>query len=181
MASRVLNAGTGRASTWGSPDTVAGFAVVISTRPAGPDGHRPSRSAASRRSSSTTSHGRLVLPSQSTNRAATVSASPVSPAPIAADACPKPDSTDARLVATTQVSTSTPGERHSDSAKYRASWVLPLDARQSNAVAGACSGTSATAAPGTSADSRPGTLSGLTEKSSASGGTEPDQTGHVAA
>jgi hypothetical protein len=57
------------------------------------------------------------LPSQSTNRAATASASPASPAPIAADACTKPDSTDARLVATTQVSTSTPGERHSDSAK----------------------------------------------------------------
>jgi len=35
--------------------------------------------------------------------------------------------------------------------------------------------------PGTSADSRPGTESGLTAKSSASGGTEPDQTGHVAA
>ena len=117
MASRVLNAGTGRVSARHSPGIAAGFAVVISTRPAGPDGHRPARSAASRRSSSTTSHGRLVLLSQSAYRAATDSASPASPAPIAAAACTKPDSTDARLVATTQVSTSTPGERHSDSAK----------------------------------------------------------------
>ena len=121
MASRVLKAGTGRASARCSADMAAGLAVVISSLPVGPAGQSPRRSAASRRSSSTTSHGRLVLPSQSTNRAATDSASPASLAPIAAAACTKPDSTDARLLATTQVSTSTPGERHSDSAKYRAS------------------------------------------------------------
>ena len=50
------------------------------------------------------------------NRAATDSASPTSPAPIAVAANTNPDSTDARLLATTQVSTSTPGDRHSDSA-----------------------------------------------------------------
>ena len=121
MASRVLKAGTGRANARCPADMAAGLAVVISSLPVGPAGQSPRRSAASRRSSSTTSHGRLVLPSQSTNRAATDSASPASLAPIAAAACTKPESTDARLLATTQVSTSTPGERHSDSAKYRAS------------------------------------------------------------
>ena len=100
---------------------VAGLAVVISTRPVGPVGQSPRRSAASHRSSSTTSHGRLVWPSQSTNLAATDSASPASLAPIAAAACTRPVSTDARLLATTQVSRSTPADRHSDSAKYRAS------------------------------------------------------------
>ena len=152
---------------------------MISSLPVGPAGQSPRRSAASRRSSSTTSHGRLVLPSQSTNRAATDSASPASLAPIAAAACTKPDSTDARLLATTQVSTSTPGERHSDSAKYRASWVLPVDPRQSRAAEGTWSGTSATVAPGISVVSRSGTVSGLTVKPSASGGTGPDQIGHV--
>ena len=95
--------------------------------------------------------------SQPTNRAATDSASPATLAPTAVAACTKPDSSDARLLATTQASTSTPGERHSDSATWRASWVLPLDARQSRADAGAWSDTSTTAAPGTSAVSRSGT------------------------
>ena len=94
----------------------AGLAVVISSLPVGPDGQSPRRSAASRRSSSTTSHGRVVWLSQSMNQAATDSASPTSPTPIAVAAYTNPDSTDARLLATTQVSTSTPGDRHSDSA-----------------------------------------------------------------
>ena len=113
----MLKAGTGSVSARRSADRTPGLAVVISSLPAGPDGQSPRRSAASRRSSRTTSHGRAVWLSQSVNRAATDSASPASPAPIAVAADPKPDSTDARLLATTQVSTSTPGERQSDSAK----------------------------------------------------------------
>ena len=113
----MLKAGTGSASTPCSDDTAAGLAAVTSSLPAGPDGQRPARSAASRRSSSTTSHGRAVLLSQSMNRAATDSASPASLPPVAAAACTKPDSTDARLLATTQASTSSPGDCHSDSAK----------------------------------------------------------------
>ena len=113
----MLKAGTGSASAPCSAEMTAGLTAVISSLPAGPDGHSPRRSAASRRSSSTTSQVRVVLLSHSVNRAATDSASPASLAPIAVAACTKPDSTDARLLATTQVSRSTPGERHSDSAK----------------------------------------------------------------
>ncbi|HET9969471.1 MAG TPA: hypothetical protein VFQ68_14645 [Streptosporangiaceae bacterium] len=75
MASRILNAGTASAVAR-DPLTVAGSAVVISSLPDDPAGHSPSRSAASRRSSSTTSHGRLVPLSHAANRAATDSASP---------------------------------------------------------------------------------------------------------
>ena len=49
----------------------AASAEVTSTRQAGPVGQRPSRSAGSVRSSSTTSQERLVSPSQPTNWAAT--------------------------------------------------------------------------------------------------------------
>src|SRR5260370_1066782 len=183
MASRVLKAGTGRANARRSADRAAGLKVVISRLPVGPTGQSPGGPAARGGSSTTRGQGGLVWRSQSTNRAAADSASPTSPAPIAATACTKPDSTDARLLATTQVSTSTPGERHSDSAKYRASWVFPPGPRQFGAerAAGppgaACSHTSATVAPGISVVSRPATVSGLTVKPSASGGTGPDQTG----
>ncbi len=50
--------------------------VTVSSLPAAPAGHSPSRSAALHRSSSTTSHGPAVPSSQAANRAATDSASP---------------------------------------------------------------------------------------------------------
>ena len=69
MASRRLNGPTG--TTRMPLGMAAASAEVTSTRPAGPAGHRPSRSAGSARSSSTTSHERLVSPSQLRNWAAT--------------------------------------------------------------------------------------------------------------
>ena len=51
--------------------TAAASVQVTRTRPAGPAGQRPSKSAGSARSSSTTSHERLVSLSQLRNWAAT--------------------------------------------------------------------------------------------------------------
>ena len=68
---------------FGMAEIVAAFVVVSRTRPAGPAGQSPSRSAASDRSPSTTSQGRRVCPSQPTKRAATDSASPESSVPSA--------------------------------------------------------------------------------------------------
>ena len=89
--------------------------------------------------------------------------------------------TAARLVAGTQTSRSTSWDRHSDSAKNAASWVLPHDPSQSrDPVPPARPGTSTTAVPGTSAAPSRGALSGLVLNPSASGGTTPARTGHWA-
>ena len=80
-ASRVLKAGHRHASTRRPPPRprrIGGRDQQPARRPCR---HSPSRSAASRRSSSTTSHGRPVPPSQAANLAATDSASPRDPAP----------------------------------------------------------------------------------------------------
>ena len=59
-------------------------------------------------------------------RAATDSAVPVGSMPVAAaDACMYAESTDARLVAAIQISTSMAPDRHNDSAMITAIWVLP--------------------------------------------------------
>src|SRR5580693_2912974 len=102
---------------------------------------------------------------------------------MAAAASTKPDNTDVRLVATTQTSRSSPRERHSDSAKYTASWVLPQELSQSRdpASAAARPGVTTTVVPGVSAAPRSGADSGLPLKPSAIGGTAPDLTGHAAA
>ncbi|HEY2520713.1 MAG TPA: hypothetical protein VGJ19_11410 [Streptosporangiaceae bacterium] len=64
-------------------------AVVTSTRPIGPAGHSPRRSAEAARSSSTTSQDRPLSFSQPSSRAATGSALPTGAVPvIAAAACP---------------------------------------------------------------------------------------------
>jgi hypothetical protein len=87
-ASRTLKKPTG--ASWIPRRTVAtpDSELVSSSRPACPSGHRPSRSADGGRSSSTTSHGWLVEPSQLMKRAATDSAVPVGSMPVAAtDAC----------------------------------------------------------------------------------------------
>src|SRR5215469_7212455 len=143
------------------PGMAAASADVTSTRPAGPDGHRPSRFAPAT-SSSTTSHERLVSPSQLRNWAATDSQLVAWSRPVAAAvAAAYPHSTEARLVASIQTSKSRPPERQSDSAQAAASWVLPDDLGQSctsgtvtgrwkEAAAAARSGTSATAAPAVS-------------------------------
>src|ERR1700728_652978 len=101
---------------------------------------------------------------------------------MAAAASTKPDNTDVRLVATTQTSRSSTRERHSDSAKYTASWVLPQELSQSRdpASAAARPGVSTTVVPGVSAAPRSGADSGLPLKPSAIGGTAPDLTGHAA-
>src|SRR5215471_13819404 len=177
----MLNSGTGRAGALRSAETVAEFAVVIRTLPAGPSGQRSSRSAALRRSSSTTSQGRVVWLSQPMKLLATDSALLPSSAPMAAAASMYPDSTDARLVAATQTSKSAARDRHSDSAKYTAIWVLPHACRQSgDAPAIVWSGVSTTVAPGTSVVPRSGAVSGLALKPSASGGIAPVLAGNVA-
>src|SRR5262245_55477080 len=132
MASRRLNGPTG---TTGIPyGTAAALATVTSTRPAGPAGHKPPRSAASVRSSSITSHERLVSASQPRNCAATDSQLVSCDLPVAAAmAAAYPDSTEARLVASIQTSISSRPDRHSDSAKAAASWVLPDEPSQSRA------------------------------------------------
>src|SRR5437868_3283908 len=66
------------------------FLVVMRTRPAGPSGLSPSRSAELDKSSSTTTHGWLVSASQLMKRPATVSASPAGSAPVATTAAPAP-------------------------------------------------------------------------------------------
>ncbi len=82
------------------------------------------------RSSSTTSHGRLVSPSQLTKRIATDSAVPAGWIPVAAtDASTKVDSTAERSMTETQTSTSMACDRHSDSAIITAIWVLPARAQ----------------------------------------------------
>ena len=64
--------------------TTVDCVLVMTRRPAGPSGHRPSSSSASGRLSNTTSHGRVVSPSQLTKRAATDSAVPFGSMPVAA-------------------------------------------------------------------------------------------------
>ncbi len=148
---------------------------MISTRPAGPSGHRPSRSAVSGRSSSTTSQSWLVSASQLMKRAATDSAAPVGSIPVAAaDACTNPDSTDARLVAEIQTSASMSPDRHSDSAMAAAIWVLPHAPSQFDGPSAKVEpGTSAMTEPGTTASMMPRAVSGLSVNPSASGGTSP--------
>src|SRR5215471_20325251 len=127
----MLNSRTGRASALRSAGTVAGSGVVIRTLPAGPSGQRSFRSVGLRRSSSTSSQGRAVWLSQPVRLLATDSALLPSSVPMAAAASTYPASTDALLAAITQTSTSTARDRHSDSAKYTASWVLPHAPSQS--------------------------------------------------
>ena len=94
-----------------------GRGLVTSSRPAGPAGHSPLRSADSGTSSRTTSQGCLVSLSQLTKRTATESAVPVGSRPVAAtDACTNPDRTAARSVAEIQISPSMTCDRHNDSA-----------------------------------------------------------------
>ena len=89
-----------------------------------------------------------------------------------------PDSTDARLVATTHTSSSTSRLRHSDSATHTASWVLPHDSSQPPGGGPATrTGTSATTAPATSAAPRLAAVSARALNASASGGTGPDRIG----
>src|SRR5215468_10179751 len=154
------------------------FLVVMRTRPAGPSGLSPSRSAGLYRSSSTTTHDWLVSESQLMKRLATVSASPAGSAAVAATAASTyADRIDARLVATIQTSRSTLPECHSHSADEAASCVLPHASSQApDRPAVARPGVSTTVAPGTIADSRAAAVSGLALKPSASGGTAPART-----
>src|SRR5215831_2763040 len=154
------------------------FLVVMRTRPAGPSGLSPSRSAGLDKSSSTTTHGWLVSASQVRKRPATVSASPAGSAAVALTAAStKADRTDARLVAAAQISRSTLPECHSHSAEDAASCVLPHASSQAPDRPGVGRpGASTTVAPGTSADSRAAAVSGLALKPSASAGTAPART-----
>src|SRR5579872_3474669 len=125
--------------------------VVISNRPAGPDGRSPSISARSGTSSSTTSQGRSVLASQLTNRPAAEARAPGGSAPVAAAAASAyAASTEAWSVALTHTSRSTAPDRHRVAATEAASWVLPLAPSQ-------LLGPSATCEPGTSSTDEPGT------------------------
>src|SRR5580658_158414 len=157
------------------PATVAGQLVLTSSLPVAPRGHSPSRSVVSWRSSNTSSHSRLVSPSQPAKRAATDSAVPVGAIPVAAtDASTYPDSTDARLVAEIQISASMARDRHSDSAVMAAIWVLPEAPSQFGSLpAEAGLDTSAADEPGTRAFTRPPALSGRSVNPSTSGGTSP--------
>ena len=170
MASRVLSAATGMTCARGWLVTASASGVVTRTLPAGPPGHRPSRSAASRRSSSTTSQGRAVWAIQPVNRAATSPAGPAGSMPTAAAASTYPDSTEARLLASTQASRFTWPLRHRCPARKAASWVLP-HASASPGPPGPSAST--TMAPGTSASARPGTVSGRVTNPSARAGTAP--------
>ena len=144
-ASRTLKNPTGMTCVPRRLEATEDCVLVISTRPVGPSGQSPSRSADSGRSSRTTSQGWLVSASQLMKRAATDSAVPVGSMPVAAtDACTYADSTDARLVAEIQISASMAADRHSDSAMITAIWVLPQAPSQFD-------GPSAKAEPGTSA------------------------------
>ena len=91
--------------------------MVITTWPAGPAGHRFSRSAGSVKSSRTSAHGRLVLAIQAANRSAAasaaVAASAADAAPTACAASAKPVMIASRLAASTQTRTSTARMLHS--------------------------------------------------------------------
>ncbi len=161
-ASRTLKKPTG--TTWvpRRPEVSEDRIPVTSTRPAGPSGQSPSRSVASCRSSRTTIQDLPVAASQLTRRAATDSAVPAGSMPKAAtDACTYPESTDARLVAETQMSTSMAADRHRDSAMITAIWVLPQAPSQFDGPsAKADPGTSASVVPGTSDSMMPRAVSG---------------------
>src|SRR5215468_6663121 len=70
--------------------------------------------------------------------------------------------------------------RHSDSARYAASWVLPVPPGQSYRCRRASGPVRTTGRPGASASARPGTVSGLALKQSASDGTSPERTAAAA-
>ena len=148
---------------------------MTSTRPERPSGHSPSRSAASCRSSRTTSHDWPVALSQLTRRAASDSAVPAGSTPkAAAEAWTYPESTDARFVAEIQLSASMAPDRHIDSAMITAIWVLPQAPSQFDGPsAKAEPGTRARTEPGTSVSTMPRAVSGRSVYPSASGGTSP--------
>src|SRR5215831_14843965 len=131
-------------------------------------------------SSRTTSHGWLVVASQPRNRAAAVSASPAGADPVvSANAWAYPVRTDARPVAVTHTSRSTSRARQTDSARYTASWVLPVPPGQSYSCRLTSGPVSATRRPGAIASARAGPVSGRALKQSASGGTAPDRIAEV--
>ncbi len=164
------------ARTAGGFRVAGGSRVVMTTCPAGPAGHRSSRSAGSHRSSRISAHGRSVWDSQATKRAAAASApASGSPAPTAPAAWAKLTRTASRLVALTQTITSTAPELRSPCANSTASCVLPVPPWAAGAVAVCSPWVRTTVCPGNRPDLRSTPVSGRWKYQSVSGGTLPDR------
>jgi hypothetical protein len=101
-----------------------------------------------------------VSRSQAMNRAATDSGSPPGTTPVREAASAYPESTDARLVAVSQITSSTAAPCDNARAAATASWVLPHASRQFRPPGPERSGTSTVVEPGRSAASSAWPVSG---------------------